>query len=68
MKVKVEKQVELNGDSFFMVYADNKLAKAFFFSLNNEEEKRNAALSFAKQIEAGELKSNTEIIYETPEP
>lgn len=64
MKVRIEKEVKLNGDKFFNVYADDNFVRCFYFS-DNEKEKLNEALQLAKYLESITVIPQKQIVYET---
>lgn len=72
-KVKVVRSIDISGEAYFFVYADDKLIKSFAFDdskpnkeLWSEEVNKKQALDFAKKIETGEY-GKKETIYETNE-
>ena len=72
MIVEIKKEIELNGQCWFKVYADGKYVTSFAFKLNvaesniyNEELAYKEALELAHRIEQGQTKL-VETVYKTP--
>lgn len=72
MKVRIEKEVKLDGKCFFYLYADDKYITNEPFrlyepenSIYNEAKCYDTIFSLAKKIESGEPVEIKKIVYET---